>query len=266
MTSNNESVKNIITVALVICLVCSILVSTATVVLKPLQDTNKRLEKKKNVLMAGNLLAGKNPDVEKIFAEKIHAIVIDLKTGLELPKEKLTGDLNPEKFDIIKVSQNPTSSQLLPSNKDIAGIKRIPLYSLLYFAKEDNKINKIIFPIYGQGLWSTLYGFIALDQDLKTIGGITFYEHGETPGLGGEVDNLKWKATWKGKIAFDQNDQYLLKVIKGKTSPNATSEVDGLSGATLTTRGVDNLVRFWFGPDGFGPFLAKLRKEGVTHE
>lgn len=266
MTTNNESVKNIITISLGICLVCSILVSTATVVLKPLQETNKRLEKKKNILMSANLLNDPKADIEKIYAEKIHALVIDLKTGLELPKEKITSDLEPEKFDIIKISQAPNTSQALPEEQDIAGIKRVPLYSLLYLVKEHNQISQIIFPIYGQGLWSTLYGFIALKQDLKTIGGITFYEHGETPGLGGEVDNLKWKASWQGKLAFDDQEQYILKVLKGKAQPHATSEIDGLSGATLTSRGVDHLVKFWFGPDGFLPFLTHLRKEGIKHE
>jgi Na+-transporting NADH:ubiquinone oxidoreductase subunit C len=113
-------------------------------------------------------------------------------------------------------------------------------------------------------LWSTLYGFLALDSDLKTIRGITFYEHGETPGLGGEVDNPRWKAQWKGKMAYDDNMKILIEVLKGQvdpTSPQAGHQIDGLGGSTITTRGVHNLVRFWLGENGYKPFLSNIGKE-----
>ena len=94
--------------------------------------------------------------------------------------------------------------------------------------------------------------------------GLTFYEHGETPGLGGEVDNPLWKAQWNGKVAFDDAGKRILQVMKGKVDlslPSAAHQIDGLSGSTLTTRGVDNTIRFWLGPDGYGPWLEKMRGE-----
>jgi Na+-transporting NADH:ubiquinone oxidoreductase subunit C len=112
--------------------------------------------------------------------------------------------------------------------------------------------------------FTTLYGFLALDSDLKTIRGITFYEHGETPGLGGEVDNPRWKAQWKGKMAYDDNMKILIEVLKGQvdpTSPQAGHQIDGLGGSTITTRGVHNLVRFWLGENGYKPFLSNIGKE-----
>ena len=121
----------------------------------------------------------------------------------------------------------------------------------------------MILPIYGQGLWSTLYGFIAFDKDLKTVAGLTFYEHGETPGLGGEIDNPRWKAGWKGEQAFDDDWKVRIEVLKGsvdRTRPESRYQIDGLSGATLTARGVGRLARYWLGDDGYGPFLEKLRK------
>jgi Na+-transporting NADH:ubiquinone oxidoreductase subunit C len=262
MSDNKESLKNIMGVALGVCLVCAILVSSAAVALKPIQDANQRLEKRKNVLMAGGLLE-EGADIEKIFSEKIQPMVIDLSTGEQLPKEKLIGNLDPEKFDIKRIHKESETSAVIDMKKDVAKIKRMPKYSLLYLVKEDNKLNQIIFPVYGLGLWSTMYGFIAVDNDLKTVKGFTVYEHGETPGLGGEVDNPNWKNLWKGKQIFDESGKFILEVIKGKAGSDSKTKIDGLSGATITTRGVHDMIRFWFSADGFGPYIEKLRKEGV---
>lgn len=106
-----------------------------------------------------------------------------------------------------------------------------------------------------------MYGFVALDSDANTIAGLGFYEHGETPGLGGEVDNPRWKAVWEGKHAYRDGD-VAISVIKGTVNPDSSKaqwQVDGLSGATLTSKGVSNLVQFWLGEDGFAPYLNNLR-------
>jgi len=269
MSTSNESVKNIIIVSLVVCLVCSILVATAAVVLKPRQDANKKLEQRKNVLVSGDLIQEGKPfhpsEVGELFSQKIAPFLLDIQEGKRLPKDRMTGNLDPERFDIKKISKDPATSDVIPSKDDIAGIKRKPRYVIAYFVKDGDKIEKIIFPVIGKGLWSTLYGFLAVDKNLETVRGFTIYEHGETPGLGGEVDNIKWKESWKGKIGFNDSGELVLKVIKGKTMPGTQSEIDGLSGATLTTRGVDNMIKFWFGPQGYGPFLTMWKKEGF-HE
>jgi Na+-transporting NADH:ubiquinone oxidoreductase subunit C len=145
----------------------------------------------------------------------------------------------------------------------------MPKFMVLYRVLEKGRTIKYILPVYGKGLWSTMYGFIALDTDLTTIQGFTFYEHGETPGLGGEVDNPRWKQIWVGKQAYDAEGRVQIRVIKGRVDPSAPEarfQIDGLSGSTLTTRGVDNLVRFWLGPDGYGPTMERLREEGTDHE
>ena len=123
----------------------------------------------------------------------------------------------------------------------------------------------MILPVHGKGLWSTLYGYLALDSDLTTINGFAFYEHGETPGLGGEVDNPRWKAQWIGKKAFDQEGNIKIKVLKGKVNPKSSDlqhEIDGLAGATITARGVDSLLRYWLGESGFKPLLDRTRSKG----
>ena len=123
-------------------------------------------------------------------------------------------------------------------------------------------MEKYAFPVYGRGLYSTMYGVVALKPDLTTIDSITFYGHGETPGLGGEIENPSWKARWRGKEALDGEGNVLIEVLDGPVDParpGAEHQVDGLSGATYTTRGVDQLVKFWLGPDGYGPYIGKLR-------
>jgi Na+-transporting NADH:ubiquinone oxidoreductase subunit C len=261
---SNDSLKNIIGVALGVCLVCSILVSTAAVALKPRQVANQTLERRKNVLIAGDLMKkGEKVDVDAIFSEKIQPVLIQLETGEQLPKEKMTGKLAPENFDVKRISKDPDTSRRTPAEEEKAGIKRVPINMLVYFVKEGNGYAKVIFPVHGSGLWSVIYGFLALDKDLKAVKGFTVYEHGETPGLGGEVENPRWQASWKGKIAFDENGKYKLNVLaKGNVSPGSDNEIDGLSGATLTSRGMKDLMEFWFGPAGYGPFLEKLKQQG----
>jgi len=152
----------------------------------------------------------------------------------------------------------------IPKKKDIGGIRRKSRYQSIYFTKGDRDQRRIILPMHGNGLWSTMYGFLALDAaDLNTILSFAFYEHGETPGLGGEVDNPDWKGSWtQNKKAFDDSWKPSIKVVKGKARQDSIHEVDGLSGATLTARGVENLVLFWLGEEGYGPLLTRLREGG----
>ncbi len=268
-----DSIKKTIVVALGICFVCSVLVSMSAVILKPLQERNKRLEKIKNILIAGDLLK-QGEDVEDIFKQSVSSRVVELASGKfldeagvsDVAKAEKDGLLSPENYDIKKITGNPQLGEAIPGEKDAAAIKRKPKYILVYLVKEKDEVQKIILPMFGKGLWSTMYGFMALDRDLKTIEGFTFYEHGETPGLGGEVDNPKWKALWKGKMAFDESGELKIEVIKGRVDTSraeAKYKVDGLSGSTLTTRGVNNLVRFWLGEEGYGPFLEKIREDGI---
>lgn len=262
---SNDSIKKTILVALAICAVLSLLVSTAAITLKPIKEQNKRIEKMRNILVVGDLLI-REKDIEKVFQNRIESRIVDLKTGEFLAQDKQVGLLDTSGYDIKKVAHDPELGESVPQNIDKARIRRMPKFIQVYLVKEGEKVSRVILPVYGSGLWSTMYGFIALDRDLRTIRGFTFYEHGETPGLGGEVDNPSWKAQWKGKLAFDENGNLEIEVIKGKVDTSrleAQYQVDGLSGSTLTTNGVNNLVRFWLGEHGFGKFLQELRKGGI---
>lgn len=253
----NDSKQKTLFVALALCLVCSILVSGAAVVLKPLQDANKALDKKKNILeIAGLMEEGKS--VDELF-KQIEPRVIDMATG-----EYVT-DIDAVSYDQRKAANDPTQNIKIKSDDDIAGIKRRAKYTSVYLVKEGEAVKSIILPVHGYGLWSTLYGFLALEADAKTVVGLGFYEHAETPGLGGEVDNPKWRGKWIGKQVYDDSQQIIIDVIKGSVgpdTPNPNSKVDGLSGATLTARGVENMLHFWLSEQGFAKYLNNIRSKG----
>jgi len=252
--SSNDSIGKTLTVALLLCIVCSVIVSGAAVMLKPARETNEALDRKRNILAAAGLL-DETRDVEAQFAQIVTRLV-DLRTG------KFTDAYDVQEYDQRKAAKDPEISTALSPAEDTAKIARRAHYARVYLAQNDaGEIEKIILPIHGYGLWGQLYGFIALKGDANTVAGIGFYQHKETPGLGGEVDNPRWKALWPGKRVYRDGD-IALKVIKGSVDPssaNAPYEVDGLAGATLTTRGVAHLVRYWLGENGFAPFLANLK-------
>jgi Na+-transporting NADH:ubiquinone oxidoreductase subunit C len=261
---SNDSTSKTIIVTLGVCLVCSILVSTAAVTLKNIQDENKKIDRLENILKAGDLFSDPSR-IEEIFNNNIQVDIVDLSKGSVLDEAEYNDDLNPEDFDIKSIAKHPDYSIPIPSKEDIARIKRKPRFMPVYKVRDGDRFVKLIFPVFGQGLWSRMYGLIALDKDLQTIHGFTFYEHGETPGLGGEVDNPGWKKQWIGKHAFDRDGQVKITVLKGKVDPldpSAKYQIDGLSGSTLTTRGIDNTIKYWLGNQGYGPFIQSLRTQG----
>ncbi|MCB1898678.1 MAG: Na(+)-translocating NADH-quinone reductase subunit C [Rhodocyclaceae bacterium] len=260
--SKKESTTRTLLVALTVSLVSSVFVAGAAVSLKPVQIENRQLDKQRSILSIAGLGSGQLSarEVKELFASRISAKVVDLDTG------EYTDKFNPATFDPLKASKDPKLSEALPGEEDPALIKRRERYTTVYTVEQDGKLDSLILPIRGYGLWSTLHGFIAIKSDLNTVVGLGFYQHAETPGLGGEVDNPKWKAQWPGKTLFDDNGKPAIHIVKGgvdPASPSAIHQVDALAGATLTSKGVDRLVQFWLGEQGFGHYLAKLRTQGV---
>jgi Na+-transporting NADH:ubiquinone oxidoreductase subunit C len=242
-----------------VCVVGSVFVASASVALRDRQEANKLRDRRRKVLdVAGLVPAGQRLSRDQVnarFDASIRPVIVNLQTGRAAP------DVDPATFDQRAMAQNPATSTAAPANP--AGVARLPADALVYHVIAADTVQSVILPIEGRGLWSTMYGFIALSADLRTITGLTFYEHGETPGLGGEVDNPSWKALWRGRRAFDDQWEPTITVIKGSAGPPDTDpyEVDGLSGATLTSRGVTNTLRFWLGDEGFGPYLRAYREE-----
>ncbi len=252
--SSHESTSKTLLVAFSLSIVCAIFVSAATVMLKPVQEVNKSLDRKRNILAAAGMLV-EGRSVEEQFSQ-ISTRIVDLRTG------KFSDDEDPQKYDQRRAAKSPSQSEKLSEEQDLAKIGRREHYATVYVVEDDaGGVKKIILPVRGYGLWSTLYGYIAMESDANTIAGLGFYQHGETPGLGGEVDNPRWMAFWPGKEVYRDGD-VAVSLIKGAVDPagaNAPWQVDGLAGATLTSRGVTNLLHFWLGENGFQPFLNNLR-------
>lgn len=256
MSTDNSSILKTYLVVIGVCLVASLLVSAAVVKLAPRQKENQRQEEIKNILIVAGLYV-ENADIDGIYKESIEKRWLDLQTGTLLKMDTAKLDT----IDIAAMARSPEYGKRIPAALDIANIKRSPKFMPVYFVKQGNKLLKIILPVYGKGLWSTLYGFLALDGNAKSIAGISFYQQGETPGLGGEISNPRWQKQWQGKQAFDAKENVVIRVVKGEVRANsleARYQVEGLSGATLTSRGVNNLVRYWLGDYGYGPFLKKI--------
>ena len=249
----NDSRAKTIAVATTLCLVCSVVVSTAAVGLKSKQEANKALDKKRNILQIAGMLR-EDKSVDEIFKE-IEPRVVNLDTG------EFVDDVDPAAYDQRKAAKDLSASTALEKKSDIASIRRRANLATVYLVRDAEMIKTIILPMHGYGLWSTMYGFMALEGDAQTITGFGFYEQAETPGLGGEVDNPNWKAMWTGKKAYNDNGEVAIQVIKGvvgEATPEPQHKVDGLAGATLTSRGVSNLLKYWLGEQGFKPFLNKL--------
>lgn len=246
-----DSVKRTLTITVLLCFACSLLVATSVVLLRPRQEANKSLDLQKNILQAAGLFTSQHRerDIDGLFS-RVEERIVDLATG-----EMVSGEqVNWQE----KVVLNPAD--------DLAKIRERGRYQKIYLVRgeastDDNgTVEKIILPVYGKGLWSTLYGMVAMAPDGETILGLTFYQHGETPGLGGEVDNPNWKKQWVGKKMDLAKGVSLVKGGVNLAAPGAIHQVDALSGATITSRGVENLINYWLGANGYGKLLAAWEK------
>ena len=212
----NESVLKTLTVAFVVCLVCSLVVSSTAVSLRDMQNKNKLNDERMKILQSANIK------------------FVDFNTGKILNNYK---DFDIQNYDQIAATRDSNLSTKIPTSEDIAIIKNRENVGKFYISRNDDlSIDKIILPIRGYGLWGTLFGYISIENDFNTVAGLEFYSHKETPGLGAEVDNPKWKSIWPGKRIY-KNEVVELRVLKGPVPSDASDidyKVDGLSGATLT--------------------------------
>lgn len=258
MGDSRDSISNTLIVAVGVSLVCSVLVSAAAVVLKPRQALNETLYRQQIVLDVAGLYEP-GTDIAERFG-KIDMRLVELATGEYVASPDVSN------FDALEASRDDTLGKTIAPEDDIANIRRRAIYAPVYLVRDGAALEQVILPVYGSGLWSTMYGYLSLEADGKTVRGLRFYDHAETPGLGDQVEKPEWRAQWAGKQLYGADGNPRIEVVRGKVAggPDAIHQVDGLSGATLTGQGVANLVRYWTGADGFGPYLAKLSSEEAT--
>jgi Na+-transporting NADH:ubiquinone oxidoreductase subunit C len=216
-TFDRDSISNTLFISVGLSLVCSILVASAAVVLKPIQLKNAEEYRQRIILEVAGLMQP-GADIATLFAT-IESNSVEIASG--------------ESVEI-------------------------------YLDKSGGSVQQFILPISGPGLWSTMRGYLAVAPDGNTVKGIRFYEHGETPGLGDQIDKEDWRALWVGRHIYDEDDSARIEVVRGfvlrdGSNPDADYQIDGLSGATLTGNGVTKLVQHWMGPEGFGPYLETVR-------
>jgi len=235
---NKNSTSYIFIFALVICALCSLALALVSEGLRPRREMNEAVERQKNILKAAGLADSVrkevSADIAVLFAEKIEALVIDAKG------ERVPGIL-PDQA-VLENGQYP-----------------------LYILKEAGEIQGYVFPISGKGLWSTIYGYLALEPDGVTLKGISFYKHGETPGLGGEIEARWFQQNFQGKKIYDVARQTLrpVRVAKGRTGDRYHGEdlefvVDGISGATMTGNGITAMLDYWLRV--YDPYFQKVRQ------
>tara|TARA_Y100000748_G_scaffold98548_1_gene82115 strand:- start:452 stop:1192 length:741 start_codon:yes stop_codon:yes gene_type:complete len=241
-------VRNLV-IPLLVCIACAVVVSITAVVVRAEQIANVENEKKNKIISAAGIEIAED-EVENEF-KKIATLYVDFRSNEFVSVE--------EKYDHLKAVLKPELSEIVPKDKDIAILKRRENIGPIYvWANEDKEVERVVLPIRGYGLWGTLYGYLSLGSDLNSVNGIEFYDHKETPGLGGEVENEDWKAIWKGKLIYNQDGGVELRVVKGVAKDEY--QIDGLSGATLTSNGVSNMINYWLGDEAYGPALNKLKE------
>ncbi len=254
MALPTDSVPKTIFVAVALCLVASMVVSAAAVALRPQQEINALKDKQVNILQVAGVYDPAQDVAEAFAAFEPH--VLELETGT------FTDQFDAASFDDRAAADDPATSVALTD--DPAGIGRQANFVTVYLLRDDaGEIDKVILPIHGYGLWSTLYGFIALEENGNDVFGLQFYEHAETPGLGAEVDNPRWRAMWNGRKLRDDSGELLITVAKAVPPAGPDYHIDALAGATLTSVGVDNLIKFWMGEQGYAPFLENLKAGNV---
>jgi len=247
MPARERAGKNFLVAALVaVC--CSLGVSVTSVALRGRREGNQDVERMKDILIVTGLY-DENVPLARSFRQ-VEPRMVDLDTGEYIAED----------------AHDPTVADVIALRDDLAGIEKRERYVRVYLVRDLGNVAQIVLPVRGQA-WSMLHAFVALDRDLVTVRGFMVYDHEETPGLGAEVDNPKWRARWPGKRIYDTDGRVALHVMKaGKATPGSAHEIDGLSGATLTTEGVRDMMRFWFGPGGYKRYLDRLRARGVDHD
>lgn len=241
--TSRDSIRNTLTVAIGLSVVCSILVASTAILLKPVQQQNEEEFRQRIILEVAGLL---QPDASVASQfEAIETRLIDVASG-----EYVADGTAAEAEQMVAV----------PDAADIANIRQRPAYSLVYLVRDKGELQQIILPVHGAGLWSTMYGYLSVATDGRTVNGLRFYSHAETPGLGDQIEDPAWLEQWVGKQLYNENGEPHIEVVRGAVQdPGSNYQIDGLSGATLTGRGVSQLVRYWVGPHGYGPYLDKIQ-------
>jgi Na+-transporting NADH:ubiquinone oxidoreductase subunit C len=251
---NDDRVKTF-GVAGLVALVSALVVSVASVLLQPLQDAHLDAERQARMDAMLDTLPGLRALMEEAGVDALETRMVALADG------SFVAGIDPATYDPIAAAQDVELSAEIPADADVAGLGRRPEVMPVYLLERDGDLQLLVLPVYGQGYQSTIRAMLALEPDLISIAALTIIEQGDTPGLGAEIASPRWQALWPGKEIADENGRIVISVVRGQAT--GPYEVDGITGATRTSNGVQNMLRFWLGDWGYGPFLDRLEREGL---
>lgn len=254
-----ESLGRTLLVAFAIIFICSLFVSGAVTLLRPIQAANKAPQDYPAILQVAGLIKFEDKSIDQqqlleLF-QQVEPRLLDLDSARILTKT------TEKEFDYRLSMNNPETTITLEKKDDLALLGQRPKTMPIYWIHSSSSNAKLVLPIYGKGMWSMIHGYIALKDDFNTIAGIYFYQQGETPGIGERIQAEDWLKSWQGKKLYD-NKANLALFVNGHSNESQMSiyRIDGISGATKTVDGVINLVRFWFDKKGYQLFLIEQAK------
>lgn len=257
---NNDSPRKAVLVVMLTAVICSTLVSAAVVILRPIQLNNQLLDRSRNIMaLTGLLQADEVPDDEELLNlfKSLDSRMVDIDQG------RFDESLDVNTFNMRRAVNDPQLGIMVPSGQDHASIGRRSRFAPVYMVWDGPALDRLILPLRGAGMWSMLYGYIALDRDFNTVAGMAFYEQNETPGLGDQITHDHWLEQWQGKKIYNNEGEAHFSVSDSVVQPgsaNALYQVDALTGATVTGNAVTGLVRYWFGPHGYRGLLENLKQ------
>lgn len=241
---DNDRPAKILGMAFLMSGACATVVTLSAVALKPLREANAEAARKAHMLEMLRSRPGLSDALAGTRADAVTMHVVELESGTlrpELDPGSLTGD----------------AEVAIPEQHDLARLGTRPARAVISLVGEAERPSLVVLPVYGRGYQSMLRGYLVLKADLDTIAALTFYEQGETPGVGARITEPQWLSRFAGKRAFGDDGEVALAVVPQAHGPH---QVDAIGGATRSCRGVDGLIRYWLGPHGFGPFLARLKE------
>jgi Na+-transporting NADH:ubiquinone oxidoreductase subunit C len=249
---DRDSAARALGVAFAVAFVCALLVSSTTVLLRPVQRANMEAARIMQLVQEALPKAGAG-----LQASDLEAHVIELADG------RIDPGLEPADFDAEYAASQPETSIEIPREQDLARLRRRALHAPVYLVRGTNRaIDTIILPVSGRGYQSILRAWLVLDGNATRVRSLNIYEQGETPGVGSRVEDPEWLSQWRERPIYDSDGVVRIGVATragDEAGPYAEYFVDGISGATRSARGIDGMVRFWLGDFGFGPFLQRVR-------
>jgi len=242
-------------IAVLVAFTCAVVVSVASVALKPLQDAHLEAERAAKMEAMLNTLPEMRGLMQEAGITELETRLVNLSDGSFVP------NLDTADFDAIAAADHPATSIEIPSEADVAGLKRREHHSLVHLLESDGELKLLVLPMRAAGYQSTITAMLALQPDLRTIAALTITGQGETPGLGARIAEPDWAALWPGKQIADDDGKIVIDIVRGQAT--GPYEIDGIAGATRSSNAVGVMLDFWLGDLGFGPFLDRLEVEGL---